>query len=304
VCERLLTAPMDVGASAGAARHRPAIDVISPLDHRYPEALRELDHPPPQLFAIGSVDLLSSPLVSIVGTRDATPYGIRVTQSLTRAFSHAGFGIVSGMARGIDSAAHRAALENGGKTIAVLGTGIDVPYPAGHRELHRAIGASGLVVSESGPGATAHKGSFPKRNRIIAALGRLTIVIEAGYKSGALITANHALELARPVAAVPGPIDSRQSDGSNQLIRDGALVIASIEDALALVGVTTGAQEQPIQLAGDEGKVWAAVGTDPVAVDNLASRLGMPARECLAVLTSLEVAGLIECLITGEVRRR
>src|SRR6202030_1437326 len=150
----------------------------------------------------------------------------------------AGASVVSGMARGIDAAAHRTAIEEGGNTVAVLGTGIDVPYPVGHRQLHRSIAEHGLVLSENPPGATPHQGAFPKRNRIIAALAPVTIVVEAGFRSGALNTASQAIELGRTVAAVAGPIDSDKSRGSNQLLRDGAVLIAVPEDALTLLGVS------------------------------------------------------------------
>ena len=203
----------------------------------YPSELLDLSTPPSPLYALGSATALDTPRVSIVGTRRSTAYGERVTRTLTTAFVRAGVSVVSGMARGIDGIAHRTALEHGGRTVAVLGTGIDVPYPAGHRHLHRMIADRGLVLSENAPGITAYQGAFPRRNRIIAALAPVTIVVEAGRKSGALNTAGQALELGRVVAAVPGPIDSEQSVGSNELIRDGAVVIASVDDALALLGI-------------------------------------------------------------------
>jgi len=252
---------------------------------------------------IGDPAVLRGLLISIVGTRDATPYGIKATRLIAAALSRSGVCVVSGMARGIDAVAHRTSLENGAPTVAVLGTGIDVPYPAGHRELHRVIGANGLVASESGPGAKAHKGAFPRRNRIIAALSPVTIVIEAGHKSGALNTASQALELGRTVAAVPGPIDSPQSDGTNQLIRDGATVIATVEDALALVGASP-APSPPYQLSEVDGRVWAALARGPLTVDLLLRQTSLAARDCLTAVTSLEIQGMVESLLTGEVRRR
>ena len=270
----------------------------------YPRALLDLEHKPDPIFVIGHPKILEMPLVSIVGTRDATAYGLRTTRAIASALSRAGIGIVSGMARGIDAAAHRAALEAGGSTIAVLGTGIDVPYPVGHTELHRVISERGLVISERGSGSTAHKGAFPKRNRIIAALGKATIVIEAGHKSGALNTARHAMELGRPLAAIPGNIDSPQSAGSNHLLRDGAVVIASVEDALAIAGVASVAQPEPIQLDEVDARVWTAIGGETLPVDRVASRAKVSTRECLAAITSLELSGMVESLITGEVRRR
>jgi len=208
------------------------------------------------------------------------------------------------MARGIDGAAHRTAIEEGGNTVAVLGTGIDVPYPVGHRQLHRSIGEHGLVLSENPPGATAHQGAFPKRNRIIAALAPVTIVVEAGFKSGALNTASQALELNRVVAAVPGPIDSEQSKGSNQLLRDGAVMIASVDDALALLGVSA-PKDHPIpNLADNERSIWDALETGFLEIDALATTTGLAVPECLAAITSLELMGLIDCSPAGEIRRR
>src|ERR1700682_3905285 len=152
----------------------------------YPIELLDLSAPPDPLYGIGRVSALSGPRVAIVGTRNSTGYGERTARSLTRTLVRAGVSVVSGMARGIDAAAHRTAIEEGGNTGAVLGAGIGVPYPVGHRQLHRSIGEHGLVLSENPPGATAHQGAFPKRNRIIAALAAVTIVGEAGFKSGGL----------------------------------------------------------------------------------------------------------------------
>jgi DNA processing protein len=245
-----------------------------------------------------------APRVSIVGTRQSTAYGERCTRTLTRALVRAGVSIISGMARGIDGAAHRTAIEEGGKTVAVLGTGIDVPYPVGHRQLHRSIAEHGLVLSENPPGMTAYKGAFPKRNRIIAALAPVTIVIEAGFKSGALNTASQALELGRVVAAVPGPIDSEQSQGSNQLLRDGAVMIASADDALSLLGVTP-AKDRPIPtLPENEQRIWNALDKSFLEVDALATKSGLSIPDCFAAITSLEIMGLIDCSPAGEIRRR
>jgi DNA processing protein len=209
------------------------------------------------------------------------------------------------MARGIDAAAHRTALEEGGNTVAVLGTGVDVPYPVGHRLLHRTIAEHGIVVSENPPGSPAGRGSFPKRNRIIAALAPVTIVVEAGFRSGALNTAAQALELGRVVAAVPGPIDSDQSRGSNQLLRDGAVLIAAPEDALALLGVSAPKITAPPPLLPEsEQKVWDAIAEGFVDTDALPGATGLTIAECLAAITSLEIMGLVECSLAGEIRRR
>ena len=272
----------------------------------YPIELLDLSQPPLELYAMGSSAALAKPRVAIVGTRQSTAYGERITRTLTRALVRSGVSIISGMARGIDSAAHRTALEEGGNTVAVLGTGIDVPYPAGHRQLHRAIVEHGLVVSENAPGMRAHQGAFPKRNRIIAALAPVTIVVEAGFRSGALNTASQALELGRTVAAVPGPIDSDQSRGSNQLLRDGAVLIAAPDDALALLGISPAkdARDAMPILPETEQKVWDALQLGFAEMDSLPHTTGLTMAECLAAVTSLEILGLVECSLAGEVRCR
>ena len=255
---------------------------------------------------MGDAAVLIGPRVSIVGTRNSTAYGERITRTLTRTLVRAGVTVISGMARGIDGAAHRTALEEGGKTVAVLGTGIDIPYPVGHRQLHQAIAERGLVVSENPPGMRARKGAFPKRNRIIAALAPVTIVVEAGFRSGALNTASQALELGRTVAAVPGPIDSDQSRGSNQLLRDGAVLIAAPEDALTLLGISPPKDvgEQIPVLPETEQKVWDALAGGLTEIDSLPATTGLTMAECLAAITSLEILDLVECSIAGELRRR
>ena len=276
-----------------------------PEDPEYPRELRDLGQPPQQLYAIGRETALGRPRVAIVGTRHCTGYGERATRTLTRAFVRAGASVVSGMARGIDAAAHRTALEEGGNTVAVLGTGVDVPYPVGHRQLHSVIAEKGIVLSENPPGARAGPGSFPKRNRIIAALAPLTIVVEAGFRSGALNTAGQALELNRTVAVVPGPIDSEQSRGSNQLLRDGAGFIASAADALSLLGLKPPKETVPPPLLPDsEQKVWDALAGGFVQTDSLPSETGLTLAECLTAVTSLEIMGLVECSLAGEIRRR
>jgi DNA processing protein len=274
-------------------------------DAGYPAALEDLDVPPTPLFALGDPSMLEPPLVSIVGTRDATAYGLRVTRAIAGGLARAGVSIVSGMARGIDAAAHRAALEVGGRTIAVLGTGFDVPYPVGHRELHRVISEKGLVISEYRSGATAHKGAFPQRNRIIAALSPVTIVIEAGEKSGALLTAEWATDLKRPIAAVPGPIDSAQSAGTNLLIRtETARMLTGVDEALVLAGVDAPSKTTEPTLDEKEKRVWNALAEGDLDVDALCARSNLPARECMAAITGLELHGMVECLLTGEIRRR
>lgn len=276
---------------------------LHPRDSAYPAALRDLPDPPRTLWARGNLALADRPCVAIVGTRRATHYAERVTRELARTLARAGACVVSGLARGVDAAAHLGALEVGGATIAVLGTGLDVVYPKGHAALQREIGERGLLLSELAPTDAAHRGSFPRRNRIIAALASTTIVVEAGVKSGALITAGHALEMGRAVAAVPGPIDVPQSQGSNELLRDGAVVITSMADVLALLGLTAPVRASELEAGGAERLVWDALGQGGADLDSLCARAGLPAHEGLAAVSALELRGLVECALTGEIRR-
>lgn len=276
------------------------------LASSYPEELRELGaQTPPSLWMRGRpVALDIRPRIAIVGTRRATSYGLRVTRELTIAFVRAGASIVSGLATGIDGMAHQSALEADGTTIAVLGTGLDCVYPRAHRELQRSIGERGLLLSELDPDDHGWKSTFLHRNRIIAALSTLTIVVEAPVKSGALDTARHALELNRELAAVPGPIDQPQSAGTNALIRDGAHIVTSVEDALAIVKLTPPPRRPKVNPEGDEGRIWSALANGGLDIDSLCNRSGLPAAQCLAAVTKLEIAGSIECALSGEIRRR
>jgi DNA processing protein len=230
---------------------------------------------------------------------------MRATREIAGALARAGACVISGMARGIDGAAHVAALDARGRTAAVLGTGVDIAYPVGHRPLHARIREYGLLLSEEPPGSHAGPGSFPRRNRIIAALASITIVVEAGVKSGANSTAGHALDLGRTLAAVPGPIDAPQSAGANALLRDGAIVITEVADALQLAGLTPPFRRpDPEVTTAAERAVWTALADGALDVDTLTLRSGLPARECLAAVTTLELGGAIECALTGEIRRR
>lgn len=274
-------------------------------DESYPPALHELPDPPLVLYAHGPLEWLAAdapPVVAIVGTRKATAYGERVAQEIATQLARAGATVISGMARGIDAAAHRGSL--GARCAAVLGTGIDLAYPAAHRALHAELWHRGVLLSEQPPGCKANAGSFPERNRIIAALARVTIVVEAGRKSGALITAARALELNRTVAAVPGPIDVPQNAGSNELLRDGAQVITSAEDALSLAGLTPAARGPDVESFGADRAIWDAVGAGATDLDTIATVTALPAREVMAAVSRLEIRGAVECLLTGEIRRR
>jgi DNA processing protein len=271
----------------------------------YPDSLLALENPPVALWVIGDISLVREQrCVSIVGTRDCTSYGERVTREIAVAFARAGVTVVSGMALGIDAMAHRAALETGGRTAAVLGTGVDVPYPAAHRSLHRQIGQRGVIISEGSPGQKAAPGCFPRRNRLIAALGEATIVVEAGVKSGALNTADWVQGMDRKLGAIPGPIDSPQSLGSNMLMRDGAHPITGVAEALSLLDLSEPRPRDVVLRSPDEESVWKALAAPASDFDVLCARTGLPARICIETVSVLELRGLVECSLTGEFRRR
>jgi DNA processing protein len=269
----------------------------------YPERLLDAPHPPKVLWTEGDLSLLDRPCVAIVGTRRATAYAERVARELGRVLALAGGTVVSGLARGVDACAHRGALEVEGATVAVLGTGLDVVFPRAHAQLQRTIAERGLLLSELDPRDPAHGGSFPERNRIIAALSAVTIVVEGGEKSGALITAKHALEMGRSVGAVPGPIDVPQSAGSNRLLADGAVVIASMADALTLAGLVVPLRASELPEQGAERRLWEALAKGPADLDTLCTRAALPAHEGLAAVSALEIRGMIECALSGEIRR-
>jgi DNA processing protein len=268
----------------------------------YPESVAELEDAPAALFAEGTRAILDRPVVAVVGTRRATQYGERVTRSIAAVLARAGACVVSGLALGIDTVAHQTALDVGGATCAVLATGLDVVSPPSHHHVQATIGSKGLLLTECVMGVEARPWSFPKRNRIIAALARLVVVVEAGRRSGALITARVAVELGRDVAAVPGPIDAPMSQGTNALIRDGASIIADALDVLVLADLTTAPKAKP-QLKGDQAAIWKALADGRLHAESLAVRCGMPAARCLAALSELELAGLISGDFEGTYRR-
>ncbi|MDB4883840.1 MAG: protecting protein DprA [Gemmatimonadetes bacterium] len=276
---------------------------LHPGDASYPAALIDCPDQPRTLWARGDLSLLTRPCVAIVGTRRATAYAERVTREMARTLARAGACVISGLARGVDAAAHFGALDVEGATTAVLGTGLDVVFPKGHASLQRKIGEKGLLLTELAPTNGAHGGSFPRRNRIIAGLASVTIVVEAGVKSGALITAGYALEMGRTVAAVPGPIDVPQSQGSNELLRDGAAAITSMADVLAVVGLTAPVRTRDLAVGGAERVIWDALAEGGTDLDTLCTRARLPAHEGLAAVSALELRGLVECGMTGEIRR-
>lgn len=272
----------------------------------YPDALRELPDPPPCVFGIGDPTVLDRPIVAIVGTRNASPSGELTAARFATTVVRAGGCVASGMARGIDAAAHRGALEARGTTLAVLGSGPDVPFPPRHRALHRAITAHGLVLAETIPGRHPPPGAFPRRNRIIAALARAVVVIEAGWQSGALITAHKAVDLNRPVGAVPGRIDDPRCTGSNTLLREGAVLLTSADDVLLLAGLVPDARHArraPVTRTSPPDATDAIDATGALVLQALAQgavdamEIGrltdLPTRDLLGALATLETQGRI-----------
>ena len=262
----------------------------------YPELLRAIHDPPPGLFLRGggADDLLHRTTVAIVGARASSSYGTHVARMLGRELAAAGLVVVSGMARGIDGEAHRGALEAGGPTVAVLGCGVDRDYPAAHAALAGAIAETGLIVSEYAPGVEPAPWRFPARNRIIAGLAQATVVVEARERSGALITADLALDEGREVFAVPGEITSALSAGTNALLRLGATPVTSAADVLERFGLTPPAPIDPsADLDPTSLRVYEVLREAPATVDELVSSTGLDAADLGPALTMLDLAGLV-----------
>ncbi len=279
-------------------------------DPGYPAALRDLGSMAPELlFGCGDREAIEEHrlehTVTIVGSRRASSYGLGIAEELGRLLAAAGLVVVSGMARGIDAAAHRGALAAGGTTLAVLGGGADVVYPASERRLYREILASGAAISEAPPGQRPEPGAFPKRNRIMAALGKITVVVEAAQPSGSLITARQALDLGRHVGAIPGPVTSRVSEGTNDLIVDGAGLIRGAQDVLdRLLGVGVEAvQRCGPPLEPDLARVAEAVELGSSTCDAVALALSASPQYTAVALARLELLGYLRADATGRYSR-
>lgn len=278
----------------------------------WPERFEHLRDAPERIWLRGAVPPVQ-PAVAVVGSRRATAAGLDIARGIGRDVGGAGIQVVSGMARGIDAAAHWGALDAGGSTVAVLGCGIDVCYPPDHGRLRSAIAENGCVITEEPPGTPPFQHHFPKRNRLIAALALAVVVVEATPKSGALSTARWAVDLGREVLAVPGSIRSPQSEGANLLIRDGARPYLGLGDLIdsvpELAGrVPKGAPasrpgEAVPRLAPELEEILQRMGTTPVLPDELGAALGLPAAVLAARLGSLELAGAILSLPGGRVSR-
>ncbi len=308
---------------------RLGIRILTLHDAIYPQRLRNIYDPPVLLYYKGMLPQFDDEaVIAVVGTRDATPYGIQATEKLSYGMAQQGALIVSGLARGIDSAAHRAALRAGGKTTAVLGSGIDVIYPAENRYLYEDVAASGALISEYPPGTPPAGKHFPQRNRIISGLSVAILVTEAPEKSGALITAAAALDQGREVFAVPGQIDAPMSVGCNRLIRDGAGLAAESWDILenfqprfahklrpkfvkepedleyhgesVLQGAAAEVKPEidlaanDLSLTDDQVLILKTLGDEPIHVDDLVESTGIPTRRVLSALTILTMEELVE----------
>jgi len=263
----------------------------------YPRLLREIPDPPPVLYVRGTLTEEDAWAVAIVGTRRALAYGREVTRRLATALARSGITIVSGLARGIDAEAHRAALEAGGRTIAVLGCGIDRIYPPEHRKLASEIIAHGALVSDYSLGTEPEGSNFPPRNRIISGLSLGVLVTQAGIRSGALITASYAAEHGRDVFAVPGSILVRGHAGTNALIQDGAKVVLGPEDILEELNLTMVAEHvearQVLPADETEASLLACLSTEPVHVDELQQQSGLPIAQVTSTLALMELKGLV-----------
>ncbi len=282
------------------------------IDHPdYPALLRRLPDAPAQLYVRGDIACLWHPAIAIVGSRTATPNGFDNARTFARAFSRAGWCVVSGMAAGIDTAAHRGALDLQAPTVAVLGTGIDTAYPPGNAALMEEIAHLGAVVSEYPPGAAAHPGRFPRRNRIVAGLCLGTLVVEAQYRSGALITARLAADAGREVFALPGSIHNPMARGCHRLIREGVQLVespAEVIDALKpLLSAYAGdlrarlhvpnssvaAQSDSSGMDANTKRLWDALGYDPTPMDVLVARTGLTSAQLVSMLLVMELEGRV-----------
>lgn len=326
----LLAAPPDA-VQALIARtlewlQQPGNQLFTLADSAYPQALLDIADPPLMLYVKGRAELLARPAIAVVGSRNATVQGVANADRFAEILSQRGLTIISGMALGVDAAAHQGALrgaagsQDGGSTVAVIGTGADIVYPARNRGLAHQIAETGCIVSEYPLGMPGIAANFPRRNRIISGLARGVLVVEAAAKSGSLITARMAAEQGREVFAIPGSIHSPLSKGCHQLIKQGAKLVESAQDILeelgtlrGVAGVQVGAQ-LGVQAAtsaapaaeavgGDNHELLVVLGYDPVSFDVLAERSGCDAASLSSQLLALELAGLIEVLPGGIYRR-
>lgn len=280
-----------------------SVTIITLNDPAYPENLKNIYDPPPFLYVKGGITKNDANAIAVVGSRNASEYGISATERISRELARSGLTIVSGMARGIDSTAHYGALSVNGRTIAVLGSGIDVVYPPENRKLYESIAEHGAVISELPIGTEPNAYNFPARNRIISGLSLGVLVVEASLKSGSLITARLALEQGRDVFAVPGNVHSYKSKGTHRLLKEGAKLVESAQDIRDEIRVNVSAagadEKQPevsIDLSPDSRSVYELLHEEPVHIDELIAQTGFASSKVSAILLDLELDGLIKQL--------
>ncbi|WP_062267122.1 DNA-processing protein DprA [Endozoicomonas arenosclerae] len=284
--------------------------IITLQSPQYPPALKELTDPPPLLYVIGNVDLLKEPQLAVVGSRRPTPLARRLAQELAMELSRKGLVITSGMALGVDAAAHQGVIGSYGSTIAVLGTGVDVVYPRSHGDLYQAIAMQGAVVSEFPLGTAPNPGHFPRRNRIISGLSLGVLVVEAALNSGSLISARLAAEQGREVFAVPGAVANPLSRGCHKLIREGAVLVESAEDILVelqsylrpLLEQSSEPEAISTDLSGVQRVILESMNGEAVSVDLICQVSGLSFDEASVILTEMELEGFIESVPGGYIR--
>ncbi len=273
------------------------INILTWEDEAYPQRLKEIDQPPPVLYVRGEYlpdDLFA---VAIVGTRRVTPYGRQITEELSSFLAANGITVVSGLARGVDAIAHQTSLQAGGRTIAVLGSGVDKIYPPEHRALAEQMLARGALISDYAPGTPPDASNFPPRNRIISGLSLAVVVVEAGETSGALITAEFAAEQGREIFAVPGSILAPQSKGTNKLIQNGALPLLSVNDLMQALDLTRVGEHKAarkiIPTDETEARLMNVLGDEPLHVDEIRSQTELPIEKVSAALALMELKGMV-----------
>ncbi len=278
------------------------------VDDDYPALLKEVPSPPPVLYYRGQLVETDHAAVAIVGTRKVTAYGREMAHRIASDLAKAGVTIISGLALGVDGVAHRAALDAGGRTIAVLGSGIDVIYPGAHRDLARKIEAQGAVVTDYPPGTQPDRFNFPPRNRIISGLSRGVVVIEAPERSGALITVDFAAEQGRDAFAVPGPVHAPASAGCLRILREGATLVRSADDVLEDLHIRKLHREEtsppPVALSDDERRLLAVLSSQPLHLDDIAEALSKSVGEVSGELMMLELQGHVHSAGGGYYSRR
>lgn len=267
---------------------------INQKDELFPEALRIIQNPPKKIYCIGNIKLLKNRKISVVGSRKCTAYGKSIAERLSTKLSNSGVSVVSGLARGIDSCSHNGALKEVGSTIAVLATGIDSCYPASNQGLYNQISKKGLIISENPPGYICHRYDFPRRNRIISGLSDAVVVVEAPLRSGALITAEYAMEQGKDLFAIPGNITSFFSIGCNQLIREGAKSIAVLDDILIDLNIDINNDELNLDLGDDEFAVYDIIRKrGELSTEDLMKFTDFEVPKLAGILTVLEMKGAI-----------